>query len=259
MDAQNPALLAGDEPAPPFVVNAGGRSAFVLVCDHAGKAFPRRLGDLGLPPPERERHIAWDIGAENLARLVSESLDAILIGQPYSRLTIDCNRPPEAADSIPQVSESTPVPGNAGLDEAARGARRREIFDPYHDRIARELDRRAAAGQDSVLIAVHSFTPVYKGVARPWHCGLLSGRDRRLAVPLLDLLRREPDLVVGDNEPYAVSDASDYTIPVHGERRGLVHVGLEIRQDLVATTEGQARWARLLARLLPQAWSSVRR
>lgn len=246
-------LLAADEPPPPTILNEGGESSIILVCDHAGHTFPKKLGDLGLPPAERKRHIAWDIGAAGTARRLSESLDAVLIEQPYSRLIIDCNRPPHAADSIPQVSELTPIPGNRGAGEAERQARRREIFDPYHHAIARILDARAGKGTAVALVAVHSFTPVYKEFARPWHCGLLSNRDRRLALPLLDLLRAEPGLVVGDNEPYDVSDESDYTIPVHGEQRGIPHIGLEIRQDLLATPEGEAYWAALFAHLLPEA------
>ena len=155
---------------------------------------------------------------------------------------------------MPQISELTPVPGNIGLSEADRAARVAEIFRPYHDAIEAELDRRQRNGRPAALIAMHSFTPIYKGVPRPWHAGVLYNRDDRFAQSLKALLEREGETVVGDNEPYSVDDLTDYTIPVHGERRGLHHVAIEIRQDLIADDAGQEKWAALLARLLPQAY-----
>jgi predicted N-formylglutamate amidohydrolase len=188
---------------------------------------------------------------------MTDALDAVVIRQNYSRLVIDCNRMPDSETSIVEVSEFTTVPGNIGLAKAQAEARVREIFQPYHDAIAGELGRRRRAGRAAVLIAMHSFTPVFKAVQRPWHVGVLYNRDTRLAGRLLHLLRREPSLVVGDNEPYSVTDASDYTIPVHGEQRDLHHVAIEIRQDLIADGAGQGRWAELLARLLPQAYGQA--
>lgn len=246
-------LLGPEEPAPVIVRNRAGLSRIVLCCDHAGRRVPRRLGRLGLAEPEFDRHIAWDIGAAAVSRLISEALDAALVEQVYSRLVIDCNRPVQADSSIPLVSEATPIPGNGALEEADRARRRTGIFAPYHAELAAVLDERGGAERPTVLVAMHSFTPVYLGAARPWHIGTLYGRDGRLARALLPLLAAEPGLVVGDNEPYAVSDESDYTIPVHGERRGLLHVGIEIRQDLVRGQDGQAEWAERLARLLPRA------
>ena len=169
---------------------------------------------------------------------------------------IDCNRPLDVASSIPEMSELTPIPGNVGLNEVSRAARVREIFTPYHERIAAELERRRQAGRATVLIALHSFTPVFKGVTRPWHAGVMYNRDPRFARRVLALLQNEPGLIVGDQEPYIVSDTTDYTIPVHGERRGLPHVLIEIRQDLIADATGQRAWARILARLLPPACSA---
>lgn len=246
-------LLEPGEPAAVTVTREAGTSPILLTCDHAGRRLPRRLGRLGLPEAEFERHIAWDIGAAAVSRAISEQLDATLVEQPYSRLVIDCNRPPEVASSIPPISESTEIPGNLGLSAEEREARVGEIFRPYHDRIAAILDARLAAGRPTALVAMHSFTPVYKDEARPWHIGTLYGRDDRLARTLHRLLVAEGRFVVGDNEPYSVSDVSDHTIPVHGERRGLVHVGIEIRQDLLAGPEGQRDWAETLARLLPSA------
>lgn len=246
-------LLGDDEALPVTVVNPDGASAFLIVADHAGNAIPRALAQLGLPATERARHIAWDIGIAGVCQILAARLDATLIQQNYSRLVIDCNRPPDVPSSIPELSEATVVPGNLGLPAEAGAARRREIFVPYHDRIAAELDRRLGAGLPVALVAMHSFTPSYLGVARPWEAGVLYNRDRRLARAVLAELRRQGDLCVGDNAPYDVSDATDYTIPVHGERRRLLHVGIEIRQDLIAAAAGQAAWGARLADTLPAA------
>jgi predicted N-formylglutamate amidohydrolase len=246
-------LLAADEPQAFTITHERGASPFVLAADHAGKLIPRRLGDLGVSAAERERHIAWDIGIAGTSRLLADALDAYLILQTYSRLVIDCNRSPEVPTSMCTVSELTEIPGNRDLTESDRRARIEAIFEPYHRRLAQALDERERAGRETILIAMHSFTPSFKGVSRPWQVGVLYNRDRRLAAVMLDLFRAEGDLVVGDNEPYAITDASDYTIPVHGEQRGLIHVELEIRQDLIAGADGQRDWATRLARLLPEA------
>src|SRR5216683_250783 len=250
-------LLATDEPPPFTVDNENGSSPLLIVADHAGKHFPRRLGQIGLSNAECERHIAWDIGIGAVCRLIGKALDAVVVRQNYSRLVIDCNRTPGSETSILAVSELTRVPGNIGLSEHHRLARVREIFQPYHDRIATELDRRREAGRPTALISMHSFTPVFKAVRRRWHVGVLYNRDRRFAQILMELLHREQGLVIGDNEPYSVDDASDYTIPVHGEQRGLHHVALEIRQDLITDEAGQRKLTALLARLLPQAYERL--
>jgi predicted N-formylglutamate amidohydrolase len=244
-------LLGADDPAPFTVHRAHGDSPFVLIADHAGQRIPARLGDLGLTQIELDRHIGWDIGIAGLAERLSEKLDAFAILQSYSRLVIDCNRPLEAPGSIVAVSDGTAIPGNEGLDDDAKTARALEIFAPYHARITQELDRRSERSPAPVLISLHSFTPVFAGFVRPWHAGVLYHRDARLAHALRDALHAEPDLVVGDNEPYAVSDTSDFAVPVHGEQRGLLHVELEVRQDLIADAAGQEEWAERLARILP--------
>ena len=246
-------LLAPDEPPTFTVDNADGPSPFFLTCDHAGKIIPRRLGSLGVPDSELVRHIAWDIGAAATSRLLSRRLGAALVMQTYSRLVIDSNRAPGVPTSIVTLSESTEIPGNRNLGADQVAARVREVFKPYHDRIVALLDSRKQRKRPTILVAMHSFTPVFKGVARPWHIGVLYNRDRRLAGIMLDLLRAEPDLTVGDNEPYSVGDLTDYTIPVHGEQRGIPHVEIEIRQDLIAGADGQAAWADRLARVLTAA------
>jgi predicted N-formylglutamate amidohydrolase len=248
-------LLEPDEPAPVTIHRPNGASPFFIACDHAGRRIPRGLGTLGLPDRELRRHIGWDIGAWAVSLLLADALDAFAIAQAYSRLVIDCNRMPGVPSSIPLVSEATEIPGNASLSDAERHARADEIFHPYQDTIATALDARAH--RPTVMIAMHSFTPVFKEFVRPWHAGVLFNRDDRLARPMLDLLRHEPGLEVGENEPYAVSDLTDYTVPVHCEKRGLPHLELEIRQDLIEDEAGQKYWAGLLTRLLPQAWQRM--
>jgi predicted N-formylglutamate amidohydrolase len=259
-DAGDTALLLTGADLPPVLeFNEAGASPFLFTCDHYGRVIPQALGDLGVPESELIRHIAWDIGIAGVAERLSDHLNAHLIAQRYSRLVIDCNRPPDVASSIPLVSEATTVPGNEGLSPQSRGIRRREIFDPYHRRLGEVIDARLQRGQATVLIALHSFTPVYAGIARPWHVGTLYHRDRTLPPLLLQQLRSEGDLVVGDNEPYAVSDTTDYTIPVHGERRALINTGIEIRQDLIGDPSGQKEWADRLARILREIEDTLRK
>jgi len=243
-------LLAPDEPAAFQVEREQGRSPFLLTCDHASARVPRRLNSLGVSAQDLRRHIAWDIGAAAVATRLATRLDAFLILQNWSRLVIDCNRPPGSPQSIVPLSEATRIPGNESISPDEALAREMEIFRPYHDRIAAELDQRQAQERPTILISMHSFTPILHGRARPWHAGLLYNRDPRLAEALLPILRADADLVVGDNEPYAVSDSTDYTIPVYGERRGLLHVGIELRQDLIADEAGQNQWSERLAQAL---------
>jgi len=246
-------LLAADEPPPFIEVGRQGRSNFVIVVDHASSRIPRRLQNLGLPESELQRHIAWDIGALGVARQTAAALDGVLVAQNYSRLVIDCNRDPAVASSIPRVSESSEIPGNAALSEADIAARRVEIFDPYHNHLRALLDERAAAGRSTILVAQHTMTNIYHGVRREMHAAVLYNRDRRFAGLVLERLRREKELLVTDNEPYFVSDATDYTIPRHGEARGLPHVEIEIRQDLVSDEAGQTEWAHRITRALQDA------
>jgi predicted N-formylglutamate amidohydrolase len=251
--AESAALLAADEPPAFLEISRHGVSPFVIVVDHASARIPRSLRDLGLPAAELKRHIAWDIGALAVARRVAVTLDAALVAQQYSRLVIDCNRDPRVESSIPLLSESTAIPGNVDLSDEQKAARRREIFDPYHQRIRDLLDARAAAGKPTILVAQHSMTDVYHGVRREMHAAILYNRDRRFAGLMLDNLRRDAALHIADNEPYFVSDETDYTVPQHGEARGLPHVEIEVRQDLVTHESGQIEWAERISRALLDA------
>jgi predicted N-formylglutamate amidohydrolase len=174
MDEMTHNLLGADEPAPVTVHNGNGRSPFLIVADHAGNRIPCTLGRLCLPEPDCERHIALDVGIAAVCRFVADALDATLVQQNYSRLVIDCNRTPGSKTSIPEISDLTPVPGNMDLSEGRKAARVREIFRPYHHRIEAELDRRRQTGRPAALIAMHSFTPVFEGVARPSATGTIT-------------------------------------------------------------------------------------
>jgi len=243
-------LLEEDEPEAAITERPGADGPILLVCDHAGRRIPRRLNDLGLPAAALEAHIAWDIGALNLSRRLGEALGAALIHQTWSRLVIDCNRAPDHPGSIVTVSDGWTVSGNLGLTPAEAAARRGAVFDPYHARIAAELDGRRARRVTTLLVCIHSFTPSMAGVERPWHVGVLHLGDSPASNALLERLRREPDLVVGDNEPYAM-DGTDYTAPVHRRGRGIDAVELEVRQDLLQDPVSAQRIADLFTRLLP--------
>ena len=236
------------------VLNAGSRSPFVIVCDHAGRRVPTRLGDLDAPAEAFERHIALDLGAEAVATRLAEALGACAVIQSYSRLVIDCNRDPTHPDAFAAVADGTPIPANVALSAEDRRGRILEIFEPYHRAIDAALEARV---RDVVLVSLHSFTPRMGGKDRPWGFSVIHGDDSPFSTAMLALLRAEHDLPVGDNEPYPM-DGTDYTVPHHAGRRGLDYLELEMRQDLVGTAEGQERAAGLLARLLPTAYRQVR-
>jgi len=218
----------------------------VLTCEHASNFIPDRYQSLGLPAKELLRHIAWDIGAAGMARRLALKINAPLLLSGYSRLLIDCNRPMHSPTLIPEISESTSIPGNIGLPPGEIAQRAAEFYWPYQNGVSAFLDTRMQTGQKTVLLALHSFTPVFKGVQRPWHSGVLFRKSEQLGQRLVSALDA-PQRPSAANEPYQISNDGDYTIPVHGEDRGLDAVLLEIRQDLIASEEGQESWAALLA------------
>lgn len=250
------ALLTPRDPSPVRVENPAGSSPFLLIGDHAGRAVPERLRILGLDGAELARHIGWDIGVRDLGICLASALDATFIHQAYSRLVVDCNRAPDGDRAILQVSDGTEIPGNRDLDADAVDRRIAEIHTPYHLAIGRELDKRRATGRPSVLIALHSFTDRMAGVVRPWQAGILhGGGDARFAGTLLARLREIEGLEVGDNQPYRL-DSIDYTIPLHAFPGLLPYAEIEIRQDLLATPEGIARWCDLMRSTLCAALAS---
>jgi predicted N-formylglutamate amidohydrolase len=252
-----PALLAGDEPPPFEIANAGGASPLVLVCDHASNRVPRALHHLGLAPAPLREHIAWDIGAADVARRLARRFDAPLALTNYSRLVLDCNRTLNDPTSIPAESDGIAVPGNRGLSQGERLQRAETLFKPYHEAVADLVAYKVKHGPPPAVVSIHSFTPVFQRTRRPWHVGVLWNEDRRIAFPLLEALRRNADIVVGDNEPYSARDGVGYTIAVHAESAGLAHVALEIRQDLIATSAGAEHWAGIVGAALEAAFAAA--
>jgi predicted N-formylglutamate amidohydrolase len=233
------------------VLNEHGHSDIVLLCEHASNHMPAEYRQLGLDATHLQRHIAWDIGAAEVTRLLSARLDAPAFLSGYSRLLIDLNRPLGTPGSIPVLSEDTGIPGNVGIDAAERDRRAKIMFSPFHDRVTAHLDRRAAEGRATRIVTIHSFTPVFLGVARPWHAGVLHEHAAGLAEAILSGLRADTALNVAANVPYVISRDADYAVPVHGDDRGIPAVLIEIRQDLLANRAGIEEWADRLAAALP--------
>ncbi len=233
-------------------VNAEGASPFVLVCDHASNRLPEKYGNLGLTPEALLSHIAWDPGAMALCEAMSAILDAPIVASTVSRLIIDCNRDLDAPDLIWTLSEATPIPANENLSEAERAFRIAHFHAPFHDAIETLLNARK--GRETVLVCMHSFTPVYLGVARPWPIGLIHGRDPLFTGHLRDaLVEMAPEMNIGWNEPYAALNGVTLTLERHGDARGLPATMIEVRNDEIADEAGIARWADLLAKGLAVA------
>ena len=234
---------------------AGG---VVFVCEHASKTMPASLGDLGLDAEALESHIAWDIGALPVARGLSKALDGTLVAQAYSRLAYDCNRPPESPGAVPEKSEVFVVPGNMGLTGPERQARVKGLYEPFHAALEGVLDRRAALGQPTVLVTVHSFTPVYFGENRDGHLGILHDTDQRFADAMLEAADEAGLDLVRRNYPYDASDGVTHTLQRHAIVRGIPNVMLEIRNDLIADETGQKEWVDIVAGLIRRALANGR-
>ena len=249
-EAYPSSLLSPDDPAPATVLNAAGRSNAVIICDHGGDAIPAKLDGLGLDAAQRARHIAWDIGASAVAQHLAHLLDAVAVLSSYSRLVIDLNRPPDDLTSIREISDGVLVPGNRNLSAADAEQRIKAVFEPYHDAVAAAISRARTRVKAPVLVSVHSFTPVMNGAERPWQIGVLFGPDRRIANRLIDALSRSADICVGENEPYSGYDLFGHTVETHAMPYGYPNALLEIRQDLIDTKQGAARWAGTIAEAL---------
>ena len=232
------------------VVNAASASAHMIICDHASNYIPPAFSNLGLPPERLQEHIAYDIGSAAVGRGLAEALDCSAFLCGTSRLVIDCNRTPGAADRVPPISDGIRVPGNEGLSDADIKARVRTYFDPYHKAIEDRFSRIEDTGQMPFFISIHSFTPEMDGFKRPWHVGILSDEDRRVADPLLENLRAVPGLVVGDNEPYSGRSPLGYALKAYNIDRGLPCAVFEIRQDLVTDQAGIDEWVEICATVL---------
>jgi predicted N-formylglutamate amidohydrolase len=238
------------------VVRPQGSGQFVFLCDHAGNTIPPELDNLGLAASDLARHIAWDIGAAGIAEALSAIFDSPTILTNFSRLVVDCNRHPDAPDLMPEVSDHTPIPGNLNLTANQRAARLDLWFRPYHDAVESVLLERLASGARTILVSVHSMTDCLGGVSRPWQIAVSSYRDRSLADPLLAALRQGGDVVVGDNQPYDLDPAVDFSVPFHAIRRGMEHIQVEFRQDEVAHPAEQQSWALRFAQALELCSSS---
>ncbi len=238
--------LLGPHDAPAVsILNPDGGAPVVLLCDHASNRIPAVLEDLGLDDAARSRHIAWDIGAAEVARHLAGLLDAPALLSGYSRLVVDCNRSVDDPTAMRQISDGTIVPGNRGLDENARARRAASCYWPYHSTVTATIERVAARGVVPAIISIHTCTPVIKDFERPWHIGVLSNTDRRMADLLITELSRDSALCVGDNQPYSGLDPHGYSIETHALPSGRPNVLLEIRQDLVDTQHGAQHWAAL--------------
>lgn len=237
-------------------IHAGARPlapGLVLLCDHASNAVPPGIGPLGLPDEDMARHIAWDIGARDVVLGLAQRLGAPAVLSRFSRLVIDPNRGPKDPTLVMRLYDGTPIPGNRSLGAGDIAARQAGLHQPYHDRIRAVLDGLIGQGVPPMIVSTHSFTPQLRGQApRPWHAGVLWDRDFRLAGPILDRLRNEGDLVVGDNEPYLGNLPGD-TMWTHGTRRDVPHALIEIRNDLIADAAGVEAWVDRLARIIPAA------
>jgi len=244
---------------PVLLLNRDGSSPFVLVCDHASNRIPERHGDLGLTLVQRLMHIAWDPGAIGVARRVSDLLDAPLVQSTVSRLVIDCNRHIAAPDLIPVVSERIEIAANRGISEEERARRIADYHFPFHQTIAELLERRAQDGRETIFVTIHSFTPVYNDVWRPWPIGLIHGIDTGFSDALRRaLLADAPELNVGWNEPYSARSGVTLTLEAHGDERGLDASMIEIRHDEILEPGGVALWGDRLARCLVAARAELR-
>lgn len=245
------AVLIDPSEGPVYVVRRpGGTSDVVLVCEHASRTMPKALGDLGLDAAALESHIAWDIGAAQMAERLSDLLDAPLISQRFSRLAYDCNRPPDSADAYPARSEVYEIPGNAGLDAQDRSRRAEALYVPFHQAVDTLIDTRLGQGSHVVLVTLHSFTPVYFGRPRDGYLGILHDDDQRLADAMLDAAAAAKLEHVSRNYPYGPQDGVTHTLKRHGLTRQIPNVMLEIRNDLISDASGQAAWAERIAELL---------
>lgn len=236
-------LLSKDDPPPVEYVNQNSDHPLLLICEHAGQAVPQKLSDLGLTTDQLNSHIGWDVGAGAVTRVMAQALGAPAVIQRYSRLVIDCNRPPDAPDAMPRISDGVRIPGNMGLDPTARSTRTHEIFEPFHAAVTNCIKRHPRR----IVLSIHSFTPSMNGIFRPWDVGFLFRKDKETSFHLSHFVSEfQRDLTIGMNQPYQIDDASDWFVPHHGEAHGVPHSLIEIRNDHIRDAGGQAIWAETL-------------
>lgn len=250
-------LLTEAEGSPVAVENPEALSPFLLVCEHASRRLPEKMGTLGLSPDALSSHIAWDPGALAVSKLLVKNLDAALVYQRFSRLVYDCNRPPEAEAAMPSVSEVFEIPGNAAISAAERRARTDALYVPFRDELADFIAARKANGRPPVLVTMHSFTPVYHGRQRDVEVGILHDTDKRLAASMLAVAEKTKRYDVRRNEPYGPADGVTHTLIEHGVKNGLLNVMIEIRNDLIQDEAGQKVMAGYLTGLLGESLQAL--
>jgi predicted N-formylglutamate amidohydrolase len=252
-NADNPPPVLGPDDPPPFeTVNAAGQADLVLLCDHASNAVPQSLAELGMKPQDLADHIAWDSGAAQVTRILSQRLDAPAVLSGYSRLVIDCNRKPGHETSIPAASDGIVIPGNQDVSPAEAARRMDAIFHPYHHAVEAAIDHVQARGTPPAIVAIHSFTPEMDNMKRPWHISVLWDNDPRIPTPLLAVLRARGDLTVGENQPYSGREHYGYSAEVHATAAGLPNALIEIREDQIRDQDGIARYADILGNALEE-------
>ena len=247
-------LVGPGDPPPYTIYNEQGDAPFLLVCDHASRAFPRAMNQLGVADWVLDKHVAWDIGSDSLTRHLADRFNARAVMAGYSRLVVDLNRRLDHRSAFIPVSDGIAIPGNLDLSEEEKTLRTRSFFNPYHDAIEAQIASFLAEGRVPAVISIHTCTPVFDRIVRKWHIGVMWDRDPRIALPLLDRLAAMPEVCVGDNEPYSGQHPNDYTIDHHAEQAGLPCVGVEIRQDLVTSEDGARHWAGSWATPCRKSW-----
>jgi predicted N-formylglutamate amidohydrolase len=246
VDGRYPLIGPGDPP--PFITyNDHGKAPVLIAADHASPFFPAAMNQLGLADWVLERHVAWDIGSDRLAQFLADELDAQAVLAGFSRLIVDPNRKLDDPSAFVEISDGIAIPGNMDLDDEQKAMRVQSFFKPYHDKISARLDRLSEGGVSPAFIAVHTCSPVFDRVVRPWHIGIMWDTDPRIPVPLMRRLEQMDGICIGDNEPYSGRHPHDFTVDYHAETTGLPHVGIEVRQDLVQDEEGARKWASILA------------
>ena len=243
-------MIGPGDPPPFMTYNDHAQAPVLLVADHASPFFPAAMNQLGLADWVLERHVAWDIGSDQLTRFLADELDAQAVLAGFSRLIVDPNRKLDDPSAFVEISDGIAIPGNLELSEEQKSLRVQSFFQPYHDAIQARLDSIQARAGTPALISVHTCTPVFDRVVRPWHIGIMWDRDARIPLPLMENLRRMDGICIGDNEPYSGRHPHDFTVDFHAEQAGLPHVGIEVRQDLVSDDEGARKWAGILAAAL---------
>jgi len=250
--------IADTDLPPVLIENQQGKSRFVILCDHSSNNIPKKYDNLGISEAERQMHVAWDPGTLDVAKTLAQMFDAPLIYSTISRLVIDKNRSRDRNDLIPSTSEYIKISGNENISQTERQQRINDYHIPYHNAITNLLDEREELGINNVIMSIHSFTPTYMGIKRPWEIGLIPGIDERFTRAVFEALNenKEP-MNVGWNEPYAADHGVHYTMDIHSDKRGLHGTMVEIRNNEIADEGGIDRWVKILGSAMKSAINKI--